>query len=303
VLPETAAPAPGKFEAAFRRQQSAGADAVVCINLSSDLSATMQSAQNAAKGTDGLDVRVVDSRSITSGLGTQVLLAARAAADGASADDVVALVDDLARRTHVVGALDTLDNLKKGGRIGGAQALLGSLLSIKPIVDISTGTVEEAGKARTRKKALEVLRDHIAEAGAIEHLCVNHGLAPEEAEMLDLLAPLYPRDQIRVGHIGRFRGAVPLEDLDAEFVRPHSARLVLEFLGAGEYVTNTVEVVWMSKPRIACEERIGAEHDRRIHVIGHLGHDPIVQRRGIEKRPHAGQKRQQSAGSEPKGVK
>ena len=202
VLPETAAPAPGKFEAAFRRQQAAGADAVVCINLSSDLSATMQSAQNAAKGTEGLDVRVVDSRSITSGLGTQVLLAAEAAAGGASADEVVALAEDLARRTHVVGALDTLDNLKKGGRIGGAQALLGSLLSIKPIVDISTGSVEEAGKARTRKKALEVLRDKIAEAGTIEHLCVTHGLAPEEAEMLDLLAPLYPRDRIRVGHIG-----------------------------------------------------------------------------------------------------
>jgi len=202
VLPETAAPAPGQFEAAFRRQQAAGADAVVCINLSADLSATMQSAQNAAKGTEGLDVRVVDSRSITSGLGTQVLLAADAAAGGASADEVVALVEDLARRTHVVGALDTLDNLKKGGRIGNAQALLGSLLSIKPIVDISTGSVEEAGKARTRKKALDVLRDKIAEAGAIEHLCVTHGLAPEEAEMLDLLAPLYPRDQIRVGHIG-----------------------------------------------------------------------------------------------------
>jgi len=203
VLPETAAPAPGKFEAAFRRQQDAGADAVVCINLSSDLSATMQSAQNAARATDGsLDVRVVDSHSITSGLGTQVLLAAQAASSGASADEIVALVDDLAHRTHVVGALDTLDNLKKGGRIGGAQALLGSLLSIKPIVDISSGKVEEAGKARTRKKALEVLRDNVAEAGAVEHLCLTHGLAPEVTQMLDLLAPLYPRDQIRVGHIG-----------------------------------------------------------------------------------------------------
>ncbi len=203
VLPETAAPAPGKFEAAFRRQQEAGADAVVCINLSSDLSATMQSARNAAKGVaDSLDARVVDSRSITSGLGTQVLLAAEAAAGGASADEVVALAEGLARRTHVVGALDTLDNLKKGGRIGGAQALLGSLLSIKPILDISSGKVEEAGKARTRKKALEVLRDKVAEAGAIEHLCITHGLAPDEAETLDLLAPLYPREQIRVGLIG-----------------------------------------------------------------------------------------------------
>jgi DegV family protein with EDD domain len=203
MLPETAAPAPGKFEAAFRRQAEAGADGVVCINLSAGLSATMQSAQNAARALDGeLDVRVIDSRSITSGLGTQVLLAAEAAASGASTDDVAALVEDLARRTHVVGALDTLDNLKKGGRVGGATALVGSLLSIKPIVDISTGTVEEAGKARTRRKALEVLRDKVAEAGAIEHLTVSHGFAPDVEDMLDLLAPLYPRDQIRVGHIG-----------------------------------------------------------------------------------------------------
>ncbi|MFL6204261.1 MAG: DegV family protein [Acidimicrobiales bacterium] len=203
VLPETAAPAPGKFEGAFRRQQEAGADAVVCINLSSELSATMQSAQNAAKAVEGdLDVRVVDSRSITSGLGTQVMLAAQAAAGGASADEVVALVEDLAARTHVFGALDTLDNLKKGGRIGGAQALLGSLLSIKPILDISTGRVEEAGKQRTRKKALETLRDKVAGAGAIEHVSVHHGFAPDVDEMLTLLDPIVPRDQIRVGVIG-----------------------------------------------------------------------------------------------------
>jgi DegV family protein with EDD domain len=203
VLPETAAPAPGKFEAAFRRHQEAGADAIVCINLSSELSATMQSAQNAAKAVEGdLDVRVVDSRSITSGLGTQVMLAAEAAAGGASADDVVALVEDLVTRTHVFGALDTLENLKKGGRIGGAQALLGSLLSIKPILDISTGHVEEAGKQRTRKKALETLRDKVAAAGAIEHVSVHHGFAPDLEEMLTLLDPIVPRDDIRVGVIG-----------------------------------------------------------------------------------------------------
>ena len=202
VLPETAAPAPGKFEAAFRRQQDAGADAVVCINLSSGLSATMQSAQNAAKSVDGLDVRVLDSRSITSGLGTQVLLAAEAAASGASADEVEALATELASRTHVFGALDTLENLKKGGRIGGAQALLGSLLSIKPILDISSGTVEEAGKARTRKKALETLRDKVAGAGAIEHLCVYHGFAPDVDEMVSLLGDVMDRDRIRVGVIG-----------------------------------------------------------------------------------------------------
>lgn len=203
VLPETAAPSPGKFEQAFRRQAAAGGDGVVCINLSAGLSATMQSAQNAAAAVkDDVDVRVVDSTSITSGLGTQVLLAAQAATGGATLDEVVTLVEGLAARTRVIGALDTLDNLKKSGRIGGAQALVGSLLSIKPIIDISTGVVEEAGKARTRRRALEVLRDKVMEAGAIEHLCVTHGLAPDVEQMLDLLAPTHPREEIRVGLIG-----------------------------------------------------------------------------------------------------
>ena len=201
-LPETSAPAPGLFEAAFRRQAEAGADAVVCINLSSGLSATFQSAQNAAKGTEGVDVRVVDSRTITSGLGTQVTVAAEAAAAGASADEIVTLVDSMAARTHVFGALDTLEYLKKGGRIGGAQALLGSLLSIKPLLDLSSGEVAEAGKARTRRKALEWLRDKVFEQPAIEHLCVAHSMAPDVDDMVALLAPRYSADQIRVTTIG-----------------------------------------------------------------------------------------------------
>jgi len=203
ALPETSAPSPGAFEAAFRRQADAGADAVVCINLSEGLSATIQAARNAATAVgDGLDVRVIDSRSITSGLGTQVTLAAEAAAGGASADDVVALVESLAGRTHVLGALDTLDNLKKGGRIGGAQALLGSLLSIKPLLDISSGEVAEAGRARTRRKALEWLRDQVFALPEVEHLCVAHGGATDLDDMLALLAPRYPADAIQVRTIG-----------------------------------------------------------------------------------------------------
>jgi len=203
VLPETAAPSPGKFEAAFRRQMEAGADAVVCVNLSAGLSATMQSAQNAALAVkDDFEVHVVDSGSITSGLGTQALLAAEAARDDASAEEVVDLVGQLARRTRVFGALDTLDNLKKGGRIGGAKALLGSMLSFKPILDLSSGVVEEAGKPRTRRRALEALRDKVVEAGAIERLCITHGFAPDLEQMLELLAPHHDRERIRIGHIG-----------------------------------------------------------------------------------------------------
>src|SRR4051794_36518407 len=100
-LPETAAPSPGAFEQAFRNAAEGGADGIVCLNLSSLLSATMQSAQTAAKGFDAVPVRVLDSRSITSGLGTQARLAARAAADGADLDAVVALIGDLIPRTRV----------------------------------------------------------------------------------------------------------------------------------------------------------------------------------------------------------
>jgi DegV family protein with EDD domain len=206
-LPETAAPSPGAFESAFRGAADAGADAVVCINLSSDLSATIQSALTAAKAFEGtLDVRVVDSRSITLGLGVQVIAAAEAARDGKSADEIVAMVEDMASRTRVIGALDTLENLKKGGRIGGAQHLLGNLLSIKPLIDVSTGRVEEAGKARTRKKALQWLANRLLEEPAVERLSVAHGGATDLDEFLDLISSRYPRDQIRIGVIGAVIG-------------------------------------------------------------------------------------------------
>jgi DegV family protein with EDD domain len=207
ALPETSAPAPGAFQQAFQKAASAGADAVVCINLSSELSATMQSAQNAAKAVEGeIDVRVVDSKSITGGLGTMVLEAARAARDGKSADEIVALVEDLADRTQIYGALDTLENLQKGGRIGKASAMLGSMLSIKPIIHIADGAVEEAGKQRTRRKSLEWLRNKLYEEGDIEHLTVCHGDASDFEDFLALIAERYPRDQLRITKIGAVIG-------------------------------------------------------------------------------------------------
>lgn len=188
-LPETAAPSPGAFEEAFRALAADGAEAVVCVTISSDLSATMASAQNAARALEGeVDVRVVDSKSITAGLGTLVAMAAEAAAGGATADEVVALVEEARTRVHVLGGLDTLENLKKGGRIGGAQAMLGTLLSIKPVIDISTGAVEEAGKVRTRKKQMLFLRDRLVEAGAVERLAVCDGEAPDAEEFAELIA-------------------------------------------------------------------------------------------------------------------
>jgi DegV family protein with EDD domain len=201
VLPETAAPSPGAFEAAFRKAFDEGASSVVCVNISSGLSATMASAQNAARALPDKDVRVIDSRSVTWGLGSQVVAAAKAARDGASADDVVALVEDMVARTRVYGTLDTFENLKKGGRVGGASAMIGSLLQIKPVISVD-GIVEEAGKPRTRKKALAVLVDKVREAGAVENVGVMHGSAPDIDEFIALMSEVVPREKIHTGEIG-----------------------------------------------------------------------------------------------------
>jgi DegV family protein with EDD domain len=206
-LPQTAAPAPGAFAQAYERLQADGASAIVTINLSSELSATMQSAQTAASAFTGVPVHVVDSRSITAGLGQLVITAAGLARDGADADTIVREVDSLKSRQRIYGTLDTLEYLKKGGRIGGAQALLGSILSIKPLLDISSGTVAEAGKTRTRKKALQWLRDQVVGQQPVENLNVIHSEAPDIDEFLELLRNDVDLTKVRVGPIGAVIGS------------------------------------------------------------------------------------------------
>ena len=179
-LPSTAAPAPGAFETVFRELAAGGAEAVVCINLSFALSATGESAQNAARALEGeVDVRVVDSGKVSVGLGLMVKAAAAAAEAGHRADEIEAQLAQLKDRVFIYAVLDTLDNLKKGGRIGTAQALLGSALSIKPCLDLTSGVVEEAGKQRTRGKARSWLTKQVGEAGELEQLALAHGAADD----------------------------------------------------------------------------------------------------------------------------
>ncbi|MGO8870703.1 MAG: DegV family protein [Acidimicrobiales bacterium] len=207
-LPQTSCPSPGAFEQAFTRAREAGADAVVCLNISSDLSNTLQSAQTAADAMTGqIPVHVVDSRSVSSGLGTLVLEAARAAHRAADVDAVLGRVRSLIPRTHVFAALNTLENLRKGGRIGGAKAMIGSMLSIKPVIDISSGEVQEAGKPRTRRKAMRMLYERMVEAEPIRHLAVMHGGALDIDEFLDLIAQRFPRESFRLGQLGAIVGA------------------------------------------------------------------------------------------------
>ncbi|MDX2380516.1 MAG: DegV family protein [Acidimicrobiia bacterium] len=207
TLPETAAPAPGQFETVYRRLVDEGATGVVVVSLSSALSATMQSAELAARSVAAddsveADIRVVDSRTLTIGLGTIAIACARSAIDGATVDEVEAQARALAERTRVFGALDTLDNLKKGGRIGNAKALLATALSIKPIIEVADGVVEQAGKQRTRSKALAHLIDQVKRYdGRMENLAVMHADCSDVDMFVDMLRQHYD-GEIVVGEIG-----------------------------------------------------------------------------------------------------
>ena len=202
ALPETAAPSAGAFEARFRALVDDGATGILCVNLSSRLSATMQAATVAAKSVaEDCPIEVIDSLTCSMGLGNLCLVAGRLAQDGADLESIVAEVTDRRDRTKLFGTLDTLEFLKRGGRIGNARALLGSMLSIKPVVEVRDGVVEEAGKVRTRSKALRGLADHVR-AQPVENVAVLHGHAPDLDELLDLLEPTVPRSEIVTGIVG-----------------------------------------------------------------------------------------------------
>lgn len=206
-LPETSAPAPGAFAAMFNKMAAEGASAVVCINLSEALSATIQSARTAAGSDDvEIDVRVINSKSVTGGLGSIVLACAKAGRDGASVDDVVALAEDMSGRTRVYATLDTLENLKKGGRIGGAQAAFGAMLSIKPLLDLSSGEVVAAGKQRTRKRSLAWVKEQLANAGEVENLAILHANATDYNDFMSSLSDIPSVATARTNIIGAVIG-------------------------------------------------------------------------------------------------
>ncbi len=202
VLPETSAPSVGAFEETFRGLADGGADGIVCINLSAQLSATMQSAQVAAKALDGLcPISIVDSKSASMGIGNLVIDAARRAKEGADLATIVQDVEARRERQHILAALDTLEYLRKGGRIGGARAMLGSMLSIKPIISVVDGAVDEAGKVRTRGKALQFILDRLPAQG-IEQIAVLHAGAPDVDDFLGKLPGSTGDAEIIVGDIG-----------------------------------------------------------------------------------------------------
>lgn len=203
ALPETAAPAPGAFRSAFEDAAAQGADGILCITISSALSATYQSALAAAEEVrTGVPVRVIDTRSVSMGHGLMVLDAAERAASCESLDELASRVDAAVPRTRVYGALDTLDHLQRGGRIGGAAALIGSLLSIKPVIQIADGAVTQESRQRTRTRSLEHLAGRVREDAPLERLAVIDGAAGDIGVLVSMLEDVEVAHPLLVVELG-----------------------------------------------------------------------------------------------------
>jgi len=205
-LPKTSAPAVGLFEEIYQ-ELLAEHEGVVSVHISARLSGTCSAALAAAQSVAPERIVVIDSRQLSLCLGWLAVEAARLARQDAPLVAVAEHVRRLLPRVNLYAALDTLEFLQRGGRIGRAQALIGSLLSVKPIVQIQDGEVAPVDRVRTRAAALRRLVELTTSLPSIQALGVLHGAAPEQAAALrDELAARFPGQQIVTSEIGAVIG-------------------------------------------------------------------------------------------------
>lgn len=188
IFPTTSQPSAGEF-IEFFQQVGQGAEAIVGVFISSKLSGTVASALAAKDQLPGMDIRVVDSLSASMGLGFAVLESARAAATGKSLDEVVAAAEAVRDGMNIMFAVDTLEYLHRGGRIGGAKRLLGTALNLKPLLHLEEGRIEALASVRTKRKAIARMLDvaeerlggkRMAEAAVLDVDCPEEGCAVAE---------------------------------------------------------------------------------------------------------------------------
>jgi DegV family protein with EDD domain len=185
-LPKTAAPPPELFVEEFRRLAPLG-EPILCIHPSAEVSGTVRSATVAAQEFPDADIRVIDTRVVGSPLATLVELAARWAEEGSDAGTIVRRIEDFSGRCRVYFLVATLEYLAKGGRIGGASALVGSVLQIKPILALREGRVEPFERERTHKRAVQRLKELVLEQYPRRqngYLSIMHAAVPDQAKAL-----------------------------------------------------------------------------------------------------------------------
>lgn len=175
VTPTTSAPSVGSFQEAYRKVIGEGATAILEISLASKLSATYSNATQAARTVSaetGVPIEVIDSGTVSGGFGMPAEIVAREAQQGASLEQLKAHAQSMLARIRLYAALDTLEYLKRGGRIGNARALLGSLLNVKPLVEVREGQVLPVENVRTRSKAQERVGQIASGHGKVEAVAV-----------------------------------------------------------------------------------------------------------------------------------
>ncbi len=175
-LPRTSQPAPARFQEAYTRLIDEGADGILSVHLSSKLSGTYQSACTArdslSESARQIPIEVINSKSISVGMSRAIMQAAEESRQSGKLDAIKTHALDQLARTHILAVLDTLEYVKRGGRIGGARAMLGNMLSVKPIVGLKDGEVVPVEQPRTRSKAYVRVAQLLAEQGKIEHVSI-----------------------------------------------------------------------------------------------------------------------------------
>jgi DegV family protein with EDD domain len=206
-LPSTIQPSPNDFLVVFKELVKEG-HTVVCITISSKLSGTWNSAVQAKEMVEeGKDnITIIDSEEVSIALGLVVLAAAKAVKEGADLEKVKTIVNEAIQETAPICLLDTLKNLEKGGRIGKASALLGSILNVKPLISLKEGEVIPFGKVRSRAKGMDQLVEHVSKFKEIKDLAIAYSTTPDDAKsLLERLSAIY-KDEIKVMRLGTTLG-------------------------------------------------------------------------------------------------
>lgn len=230
--PTTAAPSPDRFRLAYQKLAAVGAERILSIHLSSALSATVEMARQAAAEFTEAEVTVFDGGQVSMGTGLLAETAAQALADGAGFEEVLATLKDQARRTFVFAALDTLEYLRRSGRVSALVAGIGGLLRVNPILKMNQGQ-PKSERVRTIGRAFERIRTLTALASPVERAALVHTNAPEVAEELRRrLGPLLPQGPI---------GSVMVTPVIGAHIGPNAAGIAL--IGQGSLPADTIKEI------------------------------------------------------------
>ncbi len=207
IIPTTSVPPPALFEETYRQLGERGHQ-ILSVHLASKLSGMLNAAQTAAATLPDLEIRLVDSQSVSMGLGWLAILAARAAREGRTLDEIASLVEDAAARTRIIAVLDTLEYIRRSGRASFPQAFVGTLLDVKPILLVRDGIVAPIEKVRARHRAMARAIELAAEMAPFDELAILHTHAPALAEELRArMSHIHPVERMLTVEAGPLLGS------------------------------------------------------------------------------------------------